>query len=563
MSKLPRLSATDYGKTNIINFQGINTTATAVEGEWEKLINLNLDNYPYLKTRNDRIAYKSLKNYNGFFAKEEICYVDGTDFYFKGEKKGEVEDSLKTFASFGAYILIFPDKKYYNTATDEFGSLEASTTATQVVVKDVIGDVVTTQNNDSGSTTITTSTGNYSYSKGEKVVLTEDDDGNTLVNYCEVIVNGDTAYLDDFKVGDSVTFEGFSEEANNKTAIIRGLSGNRLMFYEYSFIDGTYNETITVKREVPDMDMFCENNNRLWGCKAERSDKGSEIWACKLGDPFNWAVLDGLSNGSFYAQIASDGNFTGAITYLGNPMFFKEDIIHEIYGSKPSNFQNMPSNYSGVEEGSEKSLAIANETLFYKTRDNVVMYSGGMPQAISRKLGLTKYSNAIAGSKNGKYFISMEDETGTRRLYVYSAQTDTWVEEDSIDVERFVSHKGDLYYYDKTRKMILKIDVPIEYDEISIVGYEAITAPFTHNNPNKKGLMKFQLRCKVVGDATISVIYDDKEEEVIKKIKNEELKSFCIPIIPRRCDSYKIAIRGNSYFELQSLTRTSYNGSEV
>lgn len=562
--KLPQLNQTAYGKTNVVNFQGINKTATAVEGEWQQLKNLNLDNYPYLTIRKGREKYKDITKYNGFFAKEKICYVDGTDFYFDGVKKGTVEDSLKTFASFGAYILIFPDKKYYNTATDKFGSLEASTTATQVVVKDVMGDIVTTQNNDSGTTTVKTSTGNYTYSKGEKVVLTQNDDGTTLVNYCEVIVYGDSAFLDDFKVGDSVTFSGFSEEANNKTAIIRGLNGNRLMFYEYSFIEGTYNDTITVKREVPDMDMFCESNNRLWGCKAERTDKGSEIWACKLGDPFNWSVLDGLSNGSFYAQISSDGNFTGAITYLGNPTFFKEDIIHEIYGSKPSNFQNMPSNFSGVEEGSEKSLAIANETLFYKTRDNVVMYSGGMPQAISAKLGQYKYSNAVAGSSGNKYYISMlSSEDKDRHLFVYDTKTNAWLEEDSVEIERFVKHQGTLYYYDNERKAIYMLDKEASYNDLKNVEYYAKSAVYTHNNPNKKGVMKFQVRCQVYGEAEIRVIYDYIKDETIKTINSPIKKTWLIPIIPRRCEVYQIEIRGKGYFELQSITRTTYNGSEV
>ena len=37
--------------------------------------------------------------------------------------------------------------------------------------------------------------------------------------------------------------------------------------------------------------------------------------------------------------VGSDGPFTGAATCMGYALFFKENTLHKLYGSKPSDFQ--------------------------------------------------------------------------------------------------------------------------------------------------------------------------------------------------------------------------------
>ena len=68
------------------------------------------------------------------------------------------------------------------------------------------------------------------------------------------------------------------------------------------------------------MDFICENENRLWGCKEDT------IYSSKLGDPFNWNVFDGLSTDSYAVNVRIDGDFTACCSYLGYPVFFKEEI---------------------------------------------------------------------------------------------------------------------------------------------------------------------------------------------------------------------------------------------
>ena len=89
-------------------------------------------------------------------------------------------------------------------------------------------------------------------------------------------------WADTFQVGDAVAISGCTiHESNNQTIIIREIDGDYLRFYENSFTinSGGDTETLTIAREMPELDFICENENRLWGCK------GDTVYASKLGDP--------------------------------------------------------------------------------------------------------------------------------------------------------------------------------------------------------------------------------------------------------------------------------------
>ena len=313
-------------------FGGYNHTLGADNGDIWDMKNMTSDFYPLLAPRRPRWKVRTLTKPNGFYAHDGLYWVDGTGFYADGTLKGTVTNGRKKFASLGAYIIILPDKKYYNRLTDEFGALEASFT---------------------GSAKIQ-----------DGIYAGEDAKANT-------IYASGAAWDSIFKVGDAVTISGaVKHESNNKTPIIREIDGDYLRFYENTFTisDGGDAETLTIKRTVPDMDFLCENENRLWGCKEDT------IYASKLGDIFNWNVFDGVATDSYSVNVGSAGDFTACCSYLGYPCFFKEEHIYKVYGDKPSNFQVMGSASLGVEAGSDASIAIAGETLFYLARTGIVAY---------------------------------------------------------------------------------------------------------------------------------------------------------------------------------------------
>ena len=93
----------------------------------------------------------------------------------------------------------------------------------------------------------------------------------------------------------------------------------------------------------------------------------NELYACALGDFRNWNRFLGVSTDSYFVSLGSDGPFTGAIAQGGHPLFFKERCLHKVYGQIPANFQVQTNMCRGVQKGCEKSLAIVDEVLYYKS----------------------------------------------------------------------------------------------------------------------------------------------------------------------------------------------------
>ena len=125
------------------------------------------------------------------------------------------------------------------------------------------------------------------------------------------------------------------------------------------------------------MDHITSAGNRLWGCRYGLSEDGrvvNELYACKLGDFRNWNCFMGISTDSYVVTVGTDGQFTGAITHLGSPLFFKETCMHKVYGnSLPFGVQDTACR--GVQKGCEKSLAIVNEVLYYNRNSRMPRHS--------------------------------------------------------------------------------------------------------------------------------------------------------------------------------------------
>lgn len=507
-------------------FKGYNHNLYAGEGELWDMKNMTSDLYPILSPRKPRYIVKKLGKANGFYAKDVLYWADGTGFYAGGVKRGELTDSKKQFIGIGQYIIILPDKKWYNAETEEFGDMEARW---------------------SGNATI--QNGTYA---GE----------NAQAN---TIYASGAAWGSIFRAGDAVAISGCkTHESNNQTIIIREIEGDYLRFYENSFTIGASGETenMTIEREVPELDFICENENRLWGCK------GDTVYASKLGDPFNWNVFDGVATDSFAVDVGSAGDFTGCCSYLGYPCFFKEEQIYKVYGDRPSNFQVMGSASLGVEAGSHGSLAIAGETLFYLSRTGIVAYTGGIPQSIAAPFGTERYCNAVGGSDGVKYYISMEDTAGEWTLFAFDTRFNLWHKEDGLKVVGF-GWSGELYCLDDSGKLWLSgnaRNVPEGATAEEPVESMAEFGDFAEGSPNKKGTSKLMMRVEVDEGASVTVEMEFDSDGVWREVcqmSATKKRSFNLPIIPRRSDHFRIRIKGRGTWRIYSMTRESYAGSEM
>ena len=531
--KLPSIVYQDgIRKGTQVKFGGLNHNLGAGDGELWDMRNMTSDYYPLLASRGKRRLFRTLTKGNGLFSWDALAWADGTKFFYGGIERGSVEDSEKTFCALGAYLIILPDKKYYNTLTGEFGSLESEWAGTSLT-----------------------------FTNGK--LFEEEAKANTI--QCAGV--DWSAY---FKAGDAVTISGCTKHTeNNKTPVIREIDGDKMYFYEYAFtLDGDKGETpytesgnMTVRRTVPMLRYICENENRLWGCD------DTTIYASKLGDPFNWNVYEGLDTDSYAVDTGSAGKFTGCVSFLGYPIFFKEDHIYKVYGSLPSNFEIMGSATLGVADGSGRSLAIAGETLFYLSRAGIMVYSGGIPQPIGSAFGMDRFKNAVGGSDGLKYYVSMTGPDG-ELLYVYDTQKGLWHTEDATKARYFARFGGNLFLLNDQGEVWIAGNVQNapESTEEETVAWSAEFGDFTENDPNKKGVSKLQLRMELEEGAEVQVYlkFDGGEWlKVDEKLCEAKKRSYYLPIVPRRGDHYRLKLEGKGAFRLYSLTREYYSGSEL
>ena len=529
MGWLPEMVYADrIRKKTQIQFGGYDHRIGAEDGSVWNEQNMSSRVYPVMEPRKPRYMVRQLTEPNGYYIHDGVHYwADGTGLFRDGQKIGEVKNSRKVFASLGKYLAIWPDKIIYHTADGTLEPVEQSW---------------------SGAATIQDGT----YLGVEAAANTIQASGVDFSEY--------------FRAGDAVTISGATvHEKNNTSIIIREVEGNRLRFYENSFVIGENGDSeaaLTIKREAPDLDFLCANENRLWGCK------GDTIYSSKLGDPFNWNCFDGLSTDSYAVDVGSEGDFTGAISYLGYAIFFKPEQIYKVYGSQPSNYQVMGSAALGVDIGSGMSLAVAGETLFYLSRAGVMAYTGGLPQNASEAFGTELYQNGVAGSDGIRYWISMEDKDGNRHLFCFDSQNGLWTREDSTEVIAFGWDRG-VYMVRSDGAVLLLGDalkVPPGASLEAQVDSWVEFGDFTDEDPNKKGVSKLQLRVEVERDAELELLVQFDSDGIWKSVKTmhpDKKRSYYLAVTPRRCDHYRIKLAGSGMWRLYSMTRESYSGSEL
>jgi hypothetical protein len=503
---LPFLNTeSDNGKKYIVAFRGLNYGEGWTDGELSDCRNVSSALYPSLTQRWARSVEGAYSAPSTLFAKDGLVVVDGTTVYYNGKSVGTVTAGRKQMAAVGDYVVIFPDKVTYNVETGAFDQMEVTVSAAGMKFTDA---------------TITGSG------------------------------------LGAFKVGDAVTISGCSTHAeNNKTIIVRAVSDNMLTFYENTLTAGTETGTVTVKREVPDLDFICESNYRLWGTK------GNTIYGSKYGDPFNFQVFDGLTGDSYYIDLASDGDFTGCIPYSSHVCFFKEHTLHKLYGSKPSNFQVVTSQVYGVQAGCERSMCIINETLYYKGVNGIYAYTGSVPELISDKFGVERFSEACAASDGDRYYISMKRD-GKWGVYAFDVMRNMWLQEDEMHCVDMEFHDGHMYLLDATGELH-KIDPALDRSNIE---WSITFCPFNETVNERKGYSKFHMRLEMAAGAWLAVEVKrdtDTRWEEVYRTHNERARTLTVPIIPARCDSVEIRLRGKGECLLRTFVREFFTGSDV
>lgn len=590
--RLPKLTVQSVSRSVVDVFGGYNHNLRIGDGEFYDEQNLCSDDYPLLATRKQRGVYAAPENPQGLIAKDALCYVDGSEFVMN-EKRIEMnlstaaEDCPKNLISMGAYIIILPDKKYINTVDiNDHGSIEASwesvgdvTFSLCTVDGSSYGGVVTSaaapDNPANGAYWLDVSATPHTlkvYSSATGIW------SSVATTYVKISATGIGVQFDQY---DGVDISGIVKNA------VKSLNGSAIVWAKdddyivvVGLLDASTTQTagdgeVTVKRTMPDMDFVTESGNRLWGCRYGMADGEvvNEIYASKLGDFKNWNCFMGISTDSYAANVGTDGQWTGAITHLGYPIFFKENCLHKVYGNFPSNFQIQTTACRGVQKGCGRSLAIVNEVLYYKSRGGVCAYDGSLPTEISAAFGGEIYSDAVGGGHKSKYYLSMTDSEGTWQLFAYDTRLGIWHREDSTHAEAWCSCRDEMYYIDAADKNIRTVfgsgtaeegKIPWMAETGNIVALTS-SGKYPDRIADKKFVGRMLIRMSLdAGSAMQAYIQYDSSGvwEKLWDMSGKNLRTFSFPIRPHRCDHFRLKFTGSGGAKIYSIAKSLEQGSD-
>lgn len=273
----------------------------------------------------------------------------------------------------------------------------------------------------------------YDLRDGELYIKKKDADGNTVygkdISYLKIAGEGISSL---FSQWDSVSVSagtGALESVylDGEKTICR-VDSESDCIYVSGVIDSVFKScnsgAVTVTREIPDMDLICAYENRLYGCRFKKAEGSSvdslnEIYVSKLGEPDNFSLSDS-ETGAYALSVGENGEFTSVCGYNGYVCFFKENcvILLDRY------FSASVIRLDGVNIYGSQTTAQTDGKLIYTGTNGVYMFNGSSAVKVSDALGEFDMIPICACAHDGKYYLN----SISRSKYL-SAQSNSLVKE--------------------------------------------------------------------------------------------------------------------------------------
>ena len=140
-----------------------------------------------------------------------------------------------------------------------------------------------------------------------------------------------------------------------------------------------------------------------------------------------------------------------------------------------------------------------------------------------------------------------------------------WHREDNTQAESFCSCGNEMYYIDSADKTIRTVfgsgmptTEPVEWmAETGIIGA---------SSPDKKYISRLTVRMSLDLGTQVDFYaqYDSLGEwEHLCTMTGTQLRSFAVPIRPKRCDHLRLRIEGKGDAKIYSITKTIEEGSDM
>ena len=387
-----------------------------------------------------------------------------------------------------------------------------------------------------------------------------------------VKISGMTHSLVDFDTTDwkKVDWGNYVDVLNEQYFKIYYVDSNSIVIRANLDKSVPYNGPMNFERVMPvhDEGKILEVNNRLWTCSSD----ANEIYCCKQGDATNWrAYGDGIATDSFAVTIGCEGEFTGIARQNDCAIFFKENHILKMYGTKPSNYTLSNFDAPGVEKGSEKSLVWIGGVLYYLSHLGVCRYNvGGQPVVISLPaFGNRKYQNAVAGRHRNKYVISAQNISGEYEMFVFDTESGMWHKEDNTQMLDCVTYNNQLYYVDGKTKSVVCMDCcdnlligKADFESEDDFDWAFETGDLYANSFEKKHIIKLYFALSEGDNVRARILLQFEKGGAwieAQKIKYNRKLLYLFPVSVRRSDFLKIRVEGKGHCVISSI-RIDYSG---
>lgn len=186
------------------------------------------------------------------------------------------------------------------------------------------------------------------------------------------------------------------------------------------------------------------------------------------------------------------------------------------------------------------------------------------------------YRNAVAGSFNNKYVVSMEGPEGYE-LFAYDEARGAWLRDGSMQVDCFARLGGDLYaisggyLWSFAGNIANYLDAnhppALVYPERFVLDTGNLGLQYPDHRYVTRLVLRFALEPAYDGDApelTVSTYYDGATVPARSIHYTGTHRGItALPIIPERRDQVRIRLEGRGAFRLYAIAKTMETGSEV
>lgn len=607
------LNILQSGRQMLRAFGGVCETYGCSEAELSSSLNFSGRGYPALQTRATRKKVREVQDVNGMYHLNGLVICRGTTLEYTPDAdesragavvlENALTDNEKAMTGMGTKVLIWPDKKAFDTVSGELTDLAAAWTLSggTMTVTPCDGEGRTYTPDGVGTTEPESPADGQLFLKGD--AESPYGAGSVLLKYSaknkkwsEILLTSLRLHCPGLgsvlKEGDTVTVSGMpgtvcsaAAAGLNGEVSISTLDGDDVIttlavpedstrYYgswtvtatgtSWRSADGkvTENEAaaapVKLERRVPDLDFVTEQGNRVWGCSREENS----IYACALGDPTNWYSYRGIASDSYAVSVGSDGTFTGAASCMGYVLFFKENCIHKLYGSKPSDYQLSSVRCRGVAANAAHSLCVLNETLYYLSPGGVMAWDGSLPSKVSGALDTGKLTGAAwcaAGSLDARYYLYLRrqgDSAG--RLLVYDTERGLWHEESAVGYE-MASTGRQLYLWDGRALWAADPDRETEGEAEAALQFEAVSGDIGLTETDDKYISRITLRldAQTHSVVTLAASYDGGPWETLRTAAaTGDHARLNLPFEPRRHDTMRLKLSGTGQIALRSMAFT-------